>query len=157
MIDLKRLRGSHLTTPTAAAYIGPVAELLVDTDTWCVRVQDGTTAGGHPICPSTTTTGIATVHLVASGTSDTITTLATPVTLSKWTSTAAGAKTQTIPAASGFAGYTLIVKMAPGMTADTMTISPSAGTIDQGASYLQVAPGSVTLIADAVNNDWVAT
>lgn len=52
MIDLKLLRANSTTPTTAAAYVGPVGEIVVDTDTYCIRVQDGSTPGGHEICPA---------------------------------------------------------------------------------------------------------
>lgn len=40
------------TTAQHAAYTGPVGELTVDTDKNIVVVQDGSTAGGHPMVPA---------------------------------------------------------------------------------------------------------
>lgn len=40
------------TTAQHAAYTGPVGELTVDTDKNVVVVQDGSTAGGHPMVPA---------------------------------------------------------------------------------------------------------
>ena len=43
---VKLRRGSTLQHQS---FIGAEAELTVDTDTWSVRVHDGSTAGGHEL------------------------------------------------------------------------------------------------------------
>ena len=49
MINVQQLRGG---SSTASAYAGPIGELVVDTDLWALRIQDGVTPGGHLINPA---------------------------------------------------------------------------------------------------------
>lgn len=51
-VAIQQYRG---TTAQHAAYTGPVGELTVDTDKNVVVVQDGVTAGGHPMASAATT------------------------------------------------------------------------------------------------------
>lgn len=46
-VQVQRRGGGSTTTPTAAAYVGPKREIIVDEDVWGLRVHDGTTPGGH--------------------------------------------------------------------------------------------------------------
>ena len=93
-------------------------------------------------------------RLVARGVSDNATdTLNTTV---KWTSPAAAAKAETLPACNPAAkALTILVKDGAG-TASTypITVTASSGTIDGGASYaLNVSRMAVPFQCDGVN-DW---
>jgi hypothetical protein len=77
MIILQLARGNSGTTPTAATYVGPIGEGLVDTDLWQIRVQDGTTPGGHLTGGSGTVTSVD-----VSGGSTGLTTSGGPITTS---------------------------------------------------------------------------
>ena len=47
MIEVQQLRGSLTTVPASTSWVGPLGVLLVDTDIWAIRIQDGITPGGH--------------------------------------------------------------------------------------------------------------
>lgn len=148
-------RGSGTTTPTAAAYVGQKGEVLVDTDSNCLRVQDGTTAGGHQICP--TAAGAAfTLDPVSTGTSHTVS-FSSAQTCTYWTSATAGAKTTHIPAAAaGNAGYLWIIKTTLN-NGDSHFIIPPSGTVDgQGTITFSDFRVSLSMISDGVNN-WMLT
>jgi len=53
----KTLRFRRMTTPQAAAYTGPTGELIVDTGSYSIRVQDGTTVGGNRLATAAETLG----------------------------------------------------------------------------------------------------
>jgi hypothetical protein len=151
MIDLKLLRGSSTTTPTAAAYVGPIGEALIDTDTFCIRVQDGSTAGGHEICPITAGTPWAR-DPVTTGTSHTVT-FTSASTITYWSSATSGAKTTDIPgAATGNAGYQWIDKTTLG-NGDAHTIVPASGTVDGVGTYsFSDFKTAISMISDGVSN-----
>src|SRR6266566_1016777 len=160
MIDLKRLRGSTLvspTSPTSAAYVGPIAEILVDTDGFghggpLLRVEDGVTPGGWPIGGAPLSGGAFDLDPVTTGTSHPVT-LTHTQTLTYWTSATAGAKSLTLPgAASGNKGFYWIDKTTLG-NGDTHTITPASGTIEGGATFVFTdSKAAVGFISDGVSN-----
>jgi hypothetical protein len=93
--------------------------------------------------------GGGTARLISTGTTDTASSSDGVI---GWKSATAGAKTQTIPAAT--VSQTLTIKDAKGTSAtDSISIIPLSGTIDNAANYLlNVNFGSVTLVADGVSN-----
>src|ERR1051325_6712884 len=97
MIDLQILRGSAATTPTADTYVGPPGELVADEDLWALRLQDGTTPGGHLISSSTPASLIIEILYVTTGTSTSLLSLTSTRTAAIWTSATGGAKTTTLP------------------------------------------------------------
>jgi hypothetical protein len=159
MIDLKHLRGattSAPTTPTSAAYTGPIGEILVDTDGFghggpLLRVQDGVTAGGWPV-GGTVGTATFTLDPVTTGLSHTVG-LTSPAELTYWSSATAGAKGTSLPgAAAGNKGYQWIHKTTLD-NGDIHTITPTSGTMDGGGSFsYSDAKTSSTWISDGVSN-----
>ncbi len=139
-----------------AAYTGPAGVIVVITPVdGSAYLHDGVTPGGWPI-GSVIGGGGVVRSVVASGTSNTLSTLTGLQTAVIWRSATGGAKTQAIPAAASYPGYLLIVKVTPAVTG-TLTITPASGTIDGAASYDIAAPDSLTLIADGANTDWIVT
>lgn len=159
-IDLKLLGAATLvspTSPTSAAYIGPIKEIVVDTDGFghggpLLRVQDGTTAGGWPIGGSAPAGGAFALDPVTTGVSHTVT-LSNFQTVTYWTSATGGAKTTHIPAPAGAnQGYLWIDKTTLG-NGDTHNIVPASGTIDQVATYtFSDFHTAISMISDGVSN-----
>lgn len=158
MIDLKRLRGSTLvspTSPTSAAYVGPVAEIIVDTDGFglggpLVRVQDGVTPGGWPIGGNTGAP--FTLDPVTTGTIHTVT-FSSPQTCTYWSSATGGSKTTHIPAAAvGNKGYLWIIKTTLN-NGDIHNIIPLSGTVESfGTLTFNDFRASISLVSDGVSN-----
>lgn len=46
-VQLRQILLKRGNTVEAGSYVGPVGEIVVDTDQWNIRVQDGVTPGGH--------------------------------------------------------------------------------------------------------------
>jgi len=89
---------------------------------------------------------------VTTGTSHTVT-LASPQTITYWTSATAGAKGTTLPgAAAGNSGYLWILKTTLG-NGDTHTVTPAAGTIDGQSSYsFPDNKDAIPMISDGSSN-----
>jgi hypothetical protein len=149
--------GSSTTTPSASTYAGPAKELIVDTDLWAIRVQDGTTPGGHLLSPGSSPPVL--MIGVTTGTTHTLSTLTNTRTQVTWSSTTAGAKTENIPNPALWDGYEIGVKVTVGDNS-AFSIVPAAGTID-GAATLDFSDvptlprTNFMLRASAALNMWI--
>jgi hypothetical protein len=99
------------------------------------------------------------MDVVSTGTTHTIASLSAKKTALVWRSATAGSKTSDIPAASGYDGYVLVVKLTQG-DGSAHSIVPGSGTIDGQATADFVDSGtvprtSITLLADGPNNEWL--
>lgn len=151
MIDLKLLRANSLTVPAAAAYVGPLSELVHDVDTNCLRLQDGVTPGGvAEFCPSTA--AAFTLDPVTTGLSHTVT-FSTAQTCTYWSSATGGNKNTHIPAAAaGNKGYLWIIKTTLN-NGDIHNIIPLSGTVESfGTLTFNDFRASISLVSDGVSN-----
>ncbi len=160
MIDLKRLRGSTIispTNPTSAAYVGPIGEILVDTDGFghggpLLRVEDGVTAGGWPIGGTPPAGGAFHMDPVTTGVLHTVV-LSSFQTCTYWTSATGGSKTTDLPGAvAGNLGYLWVIKTTLN-NGDTHDIVPLSGTIDGNATLtFSDFRTSLSMISDGAGN-----
>ena len=159
MSDVVQLRrGSSATTPTAAAYIGPPGELVIDTDLWAIRLHDGVTAGGH-ILGSTAGIGVAS-HVIGSGSTNTLVSLVGAITTAFWNSSSGAPKTFNIPDPSLVVDGSVlrIVDQFGDSGTNPITLVPAANTINGAASFVFANDGgTLEITADAANANWVIT
>lgn len=137
-------RGS---TAQVAAYTGPIAELVVNTDDWSLQAQDGATAGGYVVRPRLnvriiTGTGAQSVN----ATDDVV----------AWNPSSPAAVTFTLPASPRTGEWHGFKYLLGSGETFVLTIAASAGQTIDGQSSVSIAvPYAYLEILYVGANQWI--
>jgi len=128
-----------------ASYTGPVAEIVVNTDDFTLHVQDGSTAGGHPVG----TGGGYSYQQPASGT-----TLTAPAYLGAYVIDPAATLAALTVVAPPDANDGQVFELSTTQAITALSVSPAAGQSLIGGALLLAADGGVAWRFRAANNTW---